>query len=179
MLGFIKRVTHKFTDSRTLNSLYNALVRSRLDYCSQVWSPADKTAIGKLESVQKRYFKYLCYKQKVMYYDFDYPSLCFILNMKSLENRRKVADQCFLNKLMQNKVNCPYLVNQLSLQVTQRIVTQRIVQDNPTFATNFRLLCRKNSFMPRSLAIANQFSLYDDLIMKPPTEFKSFIKTIF
>ena len=60
MLGFMKRVTKDFTSDICLNTLYNYLVRSRLEYCSQVWSPSCPTAINKLESVQKRYFRYFC-----------------------------------------------------------------------------------------------------------------------
>ena len=152
MLGFIKRVTSEFTDPRTFNALYNALVRSRLDYCSQVWSPTDTTYIGKLESVQKRYLKYLCYKQKVMYHDYDYSSLCFIFNMKTLENRRKVIDVSFLNKIMQNKVNCSYLLNEVSLRVPSRNFSIY----KPTFVIGYRLLCRKNSYTPRVLEMANK-----------------------
>ena len=51
MLGFIKRATREFSDRRTFNSLYNALVRSRLDYCSQVWRLSDQTSITKIEEV--------------------------------------------------------------------------------------------------------------------------------
>ena len=174
MLGFIKRVTREFSDPRTFNSLYNALVRSRLDYCSQVWCPADSTSINKIEGVQKRYLKYICYKEKVMYYDYDYQSLCFIFNLKTLESRRKISDASFLNKILQNKVNCPYLVNEISLRVPRRIMRY-----NPTFSVVFRLLCRKNSFMPRVLELANRNHLYDDLVMRDPVNFKSFIQSVF
>ena len=116
--------------------------------------------------------KYNCYKQKVMYY--DYLSSCYTLNMKTLQNRRNIADSLFLNKIMHNKVNCPYLVNQFLLRVPEGILRHM-----PPFATKYRLLCRKNSFMPRVLDMANRFCLYDDLITKAPTVFKNLSKVSF
>ena len=48
MLGFIKRVTKSFKDLHVLKTLYNSYIRSRLDYCSQVWSPSTKCAYHKI-----------------------------------------------------------------------------------------------------------------------------------
>ena len=180
MLGFIKRVTKHFTDSRTFYSLYNAYVRSKLDYCSQVWSPSGSTSISKIEGVQKRFLKYVCYKQKVMYYNYDYSSLCSKFNMTTLEKRRSISDATFLNKLMQNKVNCPYLINQVLYRFPDR--NARVLRSSSittTFYFEFRLLCRKHSFIPRVLDLSNRFSLYDHLISMNPAVFKCFIKNEF
>ena len=94
--------------------------------------------------------------------------------MKTLKNRRKISDASFLNKILQNKVNCPYLMNQISLRVPRRIMRY-----NPTFSIVYRLLCRKNSFMLRALELANRNNLYDDLIMPDPLNFKNFIRSVF
>ena len=174
MLGFMKRVTKDFTSDLCLNSLYNSLVRSRLEYCSQVWSPSCDTTIKKIESVQKRYLKYLCYKQRVMYHNYDYRSLCTIFNFSTLECRRKTFDLTFLNKVMHNKVNSPYLVGELPLRVPRRVLRY-----NPTFHTESRILVRKYSYIPRVLDTVNCNDLYDHLVMKEPRVFKSFIKTYF
>ena len=187
MLGFMKRVTRGFSDKRTFNILYNSLIRSRLDYCSQVWSPSDQTAINSLESVQKRYLKYLCYKQKVMYYNYDYPTVCSLFNFSTLETRRKCSDLVFLNKMLHNKVNCPYLISQVTLSIPVRrvrcISTRRVVaqqgEPKPTFHTESRLLCRQYSFVPRVLSSANDNDLYDELVMSHPATFKSLIKHAF
>ena len=126
-----------------------------------------------------------------MYYEYDYPSLCFILNMKTLETRRSIMDISFLNKLMQDKVNCPYLVNQISLCVPQPLDSKKYrpaprkasglssISHKPTFAIKYRLLCRKNCFMLRVMDMANRSDLYNDLVMKSPTVFKDYIKSVF
>jgi len=171
-------VTKDFTDPRTFYSLYNAYVRSKLDYCSQVWSPAGSTSINKIEGVPKRFLKYVCYKQKVMYYNYDYSTLCTMFYMTTLEKRRNICDANFLNKVMQNKLNCPYLINEISYHIPD--CNARILRSSlsrPTFYINYRLLCRKHSFLPRVLDLANRFSLYDHLIYKNPDVFKCFIKS--
>ena len=56
VLGMIKR-TIRFKDTRVMLSLYKTLVRSHVEYCSNVWNPhyiKDKQLI---EKVQRRFTK--------------------------------------------------------------------------------------------------------------------------
>lgn len=167
MLGFLKRVTDEFTNPKTLRILYYSLVRSRLEYCSQVWSPSSVNMIIKIERVQKYFLKYLSFKQCVFYNDYDYQSLCSVFNMQSLESRRNITDLRYLNKILTNHVDCSYLVGEISLSVPRRVLRAK-----PTFAVQYRLLCRKTSFFPRVFSEANRRNLYDDLIMNEPDDFK-------
>ena len=59
MLGLIKRSCRDFEDRKTLKTLYCALVRSNLEYCSVLWSPYTKKGIEKLEKVQKGATKFI------------------------------------------------------------------------------------------------------------------------
>lgn len=45
MLGLIKRTCRDFDDRKTLRTLYRALVRSHLEYCSLIWSPYTKNTL--------------------------------------------------------------------------------------------------------------------------------------
>ena len=54
ILGLIKRTCKGFQDVSTLRTLYLALVRSQLEYCSVVWSPHTSRNISKLERIQRR-----------------------------------------------------------------------------------------------------------------------------
>ena len=45
MLGLIKRTCRDFDDRKTLRTIYCALVRSNLEYCSVRWSPYTKKAL--------------------------------------------------------------------------------------------------------------------------------------
>ena len=171
MIGFLKRVTHDFTNQKTFFALYNSYIRSRLEYCSQIWSPSSVEQIAKLERVQKRFLKYVCFKNKIMYDNYNYSSLCTLFNLQSLQSRREVSDLCFFNKILTNNINCPYIVGEISLNVPSRILRYK-----PTFNIHFRLQCRKNSFLLRVMEMANKLDLYDTLIMNEPAIFKRFIK---
>ena len=55
MLGFINRVTKPFSDATVLKTLYFSYVRSRLEYCSQVWAPTAQIYINTIERVQRKF----------------------------------------------------------------------------------------------------------------------------
>ena len=54
MLGFIRRSTFDIQGLLVRRSLYSALVRSPLAYCSQVWSPQTVALLYSLERIQHR-----------------------------------------------------------------------------------------------------------------------------
>ena len=95
MLGFIKRVTHDFTNLKALNVLYNSLVRSRLEFCAQVWNPSTATHIQKLEQVQKKFLRYLSFKSELVYNNYAYEEICVHFNFKTLQSRRSITDLFF------------------------------------------------------------------------------------
>jgi len=59
MLGVIKRTCTNQCDQKTLIILYKSLVRSQLEYASQVWSPYTREKITALERVQRRATKFI------------------------------------------------------------------------------------------------------------------------
>ena len=64
-----------FQDVHVLKVLYNAYVRSHLDYCSPVWSPFSKILIDKIERVQKTFVKFMCFQTKIKYDSHNYASV--------------------------------------------------------------------------------------------------------
>ena len=54
MLGFMRRCTFDIQHLSVRRSLYLALVRNPLAYCSQVWSPQTVTLLYSLERIQRR-----------------------------------------------------------------------------------------------------------------------------
>ena len=67
MLGFVKRTMKPLRSVTVYKILYNAYIRSCLDYCSPVWSPNARYLIDKVERVQKRFLKHLCFIDNVKY----------------------------------------------------------------------------------------------------------------
>lgn len=70
MLGFVMRATKDFTNVKCIMLLYNALVKSHLEYCTNVWSPFHDHYIYALERVQRRYTKQLHFELKGTYIDY-------------------------------------------------------------------------------------------------------------
>ncbi len=105
-----------------------------------------------------------------------------MFNLSTLQSRRNCTDASFLNKLFQNKVKCSYLIGEINLNAVCRTLPTRSFnphyQCKPTFLTEYRILCRKHSFMPRVLDLANTYDLYDRIVMDSPNVFKSFIRSV-
>ncbi|XP_068725942.1 uncharacterized protein [Montipora capricornis] len=94
MLGLIKRTCRGLDDTKTLRTLYCALVRSNVEYCSVVWSPYTKKNIEKVEKVQRRATKFILKTED------NYETRLKKLNLMSLKNRRILADVTFLYKAL-------------------------------------------------------------------------------
>lgn len=62
MLGFIMRTTKQFNNSDCIKLLYNALVRSNLEYNTYVWTPFQSNHILKLERIQRNFTRQLAFK---------------------------------------------------------------------------------------------------------------------
>ena len=156
MLGFIRRVTKPFNDYTVLCTLYKSLVRSGLEYCSSIWSPSQNYLILKVERVQKRVVKWLCFKKKILYDSSQYPSLCREFVLQPLESRRKVSDLRNFNKILCNKINCIELVSNITFNVPSRQLRR-----NRLFSNSHRINVRKNSFIPRVQTLSDQYDFID------------------
>ena len=152
MLGFIYRSTKCFKDNSVLLSLYKSYVRSRLEYCSSVWSPSQQYLINKIERVQKRLVRWMCYRDGLDYEAHGYLELCQNYDLQTLEMRRNVTDLCNLNKVMNNHLNSSYIVSQILIYVPYRSNRPR---RNRLFSADYRVNIRKNTFVPRVLSFSN------------------------
>ena len=115
MLGFVKRIMKPFSDTKVLLTLYNSYIRSRLDYCSPVWSPNAQYLIDKVERVQRKFLKHLAFQNRMRYDDYTYLELCNHFHLPTLEARRSISDIIFFNKLMNNNINSFSLTSSIYL----------------------------------------------------------------
>lgn len=130
MLGFIFRVTSKFTNSNCLKLLYNSLVRSHLEFQTPTWTPYQSTYKHKLERVQRKFTRHLYYKLYIPYT--DYNSRLIELRMLSLADRRKFYDIRFLHSILHNN-SLTQLFAQLNFrQYTRNIRNRRLFRLSPT-----------------------------------------------
>ena len=86
-------------DVSILRTLYLALVRSQLEYCSVVWSPHTSRNVSKLERIQRRATK------SILKTNDDYEQQRKKLNLLSLEQRRVLFDVLFLYKVLNGYIN--------------------------------------------------------------------------
>jgi ribonuclease P/MRP protein subunit RPP40 len=114
-LGFIIRCTKNFSDIRSLNMLYFAFVRSRLEYGSIIWSSNCQTHIQNLEKVQRRFLKFLAHR-----IDGTYPErgrsqseLLERFECQDLKTRRVNASMSFLRNLIHYRIDCSNLLSKL------------------------------------------------------------------
>jgi len=68
MLGVIKR-NFKYLKTSSFILLYKNMVRSRLDYCSSVWSPHRKGDMEDIEKVQEKATKLIPELKRMNYID--------------------------------------------------------------------------------------------------------------
>ena len=94
VLGMIKR-NIKCKNAAIFIRLYKSLVRPRLEYCIQAWSPYHKKDIEVLERIQKQ-----ATKMVYGYGDLNYKDRLSLLELPSLEERRVRRDLIEAFKLL-------------------------------------------------------------------------------
>ena len=79
--------------------IWKSLIQSKLDYCSQLWSPADQTNISKLESIARHFTA-----QVEGMSGMDYWERLSALSLYSQERRRERYQIIFLWKVAQGLI---------------------------------------------------------------------------
>lgn len=118
-LGFLIRNCKYFSDISTITLLYNAFIRSRLEYAAVIWNPIYNCHIQAIESLQRRFLKYLAFKEDGVYppRGCDHSQLLLRFNLSSLMTRRKVQSLKLLYGLTHNTADCPFLLGELRFRV--------------------------------------------------------------
>ena len=159
-LGFIKRSMKSFKDPAVLFSLYNSYIRSKLEYCSVIWSPSARNLSDKIERVQKKFLKFVCF-QCNLNYSTSYEEKCDYFKIQTLSSRRNVSEVVFINKLFNNKIDCNSIITDVSFYVPSRHLRQRDM-----FLTRGRLNLRKHSPLQRAQTRVNMSNLdvFDNVV---------------
>jgi hypothetical protein len=107
LLGFIFRACADFKDPYTLLNLFNPLIRSRLEYCSSVWSPHYIKYKKIVEKLQRKLVKFMFHKKLIVTTsdEFNYLDCCKILKIDTLEKRRIRQDLKFLVRSLKNEID--------------------------------------------------------------------------
>lgn len=121
-LGFILKISQDFKDPYCLRSLYCALVRSHLEFASIIWTPHQSSWSERIERIQKRFIRRalvnLPWNENRPFP--PYAHRCQLINLDTLENRRKADQAAFVSKLLKNDVDSPNLLSKLQINVPLR-----------------------------------------------------------
>ena len=123
MLGFIKRICYDFRDVRALKSIFNAHLRSHLEYASVVWQPHCSDKIGMIESVQKKFVIYALRRSVRRDDNFRLPSYisrCETVGIDTLEMRRLHRSVFFIYDLLTNRIDAPELRSLVIINIPTR-----------------------------------------------------------
>ena len=125
-LGFVLRNARPFREPTTARLLYTFLVRSKLEYCSLIWSPHEALYSLMIERVQKRFLRFL-YMKVYGYYPYLYPTafLLGMLEFNSLEVRRNVHLVRFVFDLLRGRIIVPDLLSSIFIRVPANYVRGR------------------------------------------------------
>lgn len=160
-LGFILRNTRSFTNLESLKTLFFSLVRTKLEYCSIVWSPIYHIYIQRVESVQRRFMKCMCFRQDHVYPQRGVDNQVYLerFDMCSLQERRIIQFVAFLYKLLHGGIDCPSLLNYLSFNVPRISNRHACIFNMRTCRTN--MLSKSPIYM--MCCLANTISLDIDI----------------
>ena len=98
LIGWALR-TFRRRSKHIMLTVWKSLVQSKLDYCSQLWSPSDQASIGKLESVARNFTSQIHGMDGL-----DYWERLNSLHLYSQERRRERYQIIFLWKVAQGLV---------------------------------------------------------------------------
>lgn len=125
VLGMVTRKCHDFKSTKAMFVLYNAFVRSKLEYASVVWNNGG-SFLSELEKVQKRFLRFVYYKKHGVYPHYlRHPvrtvAMLKEFEYKSLNDRRLINDQVFLHKVVNGAVDCPDILGSLQFRAPPRV----------------------------------------------------------
>lgn len=158
VLGFIKRLSVGFSIF-TFKRLFCALVRPILEYCSVIWSPNYRVHIETIERIQRRFLRTAAFRLGLSREDYVYDDILSLLNMKTLESRRSVADICFLHGLISGRIDCPEILCQINFNVVIRRNRHTNVFRVPFHSTNYG----SNESLTRIIRQTNEVILDHDI----------------
>lgn len=172
MLGYIIRQCKYFSQNKSILSVYNAFVLSKVSFASVIWNPQYSTYINRIESTQNKFIKFLCYKNNYRINNGDYTEARTYFKLLTLENRRIVTEIILLYKILNNILQVPQLLSKINFNVPNRML-----RSHEQFYIPFRRInCTKNSPVCRMLRSCNDFCMDIDLFSMSQETIKSRLK---
>lgn len=166
MLAFVKRNCYKLFNIDVAKLLFFALVRSNIEFASQVWSPHHTKYIEAIESIQKQFVKFIhpnnsANNPRNKYELRPYATRCKELEMQSLQRRRINTCIFFVHDIISGHLNAPSLRNQLTFSTINHFTR------SPNFIKlkHCRLDCTDNAPFRMACKLYNRTALLVDVTL--------------
>ena len=117
ILGFIMRTCKKFNKINTFLLLYKSLVRSKLEYCCPVWNPTYNIHSNRIEKIQRRFTKYLAYRDSSLSYRSPYEYRLNHFKLHNMHDRRTYLELNFLRKIIIGKNESSDILSELTFNI--------------------------------------------------------------
>lgn len=173
LLGFISRTTRSFSNLRSIYMLFVALVRPVLEYCSVIWAPTYQIHIDRIEKVQKKFVKLLCYRFNVAYSSDYYPHLLSFFSLQHLNTRRKFVDIMFAFKVINHIIKCPEIEHLFPLYTAVRPLRQHPLLAVEFHSTNYGI----HSSVTRISNAVNSVGVRSQMLGASLISFKSALRS--
>lgn len=122
MLGFVKRFSKEFNDPYLLKTLFCSLVRPILEYACVVWTPFYDSHVKRIEAVQRRFLRFalrfLPWVNRLILP--PYSERLKLLDMVTLETRRKNLGIVFFSRILSGEIDAPNLLRKININVRPR-----------------------------------------------------------
>lgn len=160
LLGFIIRNTKSFQSCKSLDILYQSIVRSKAEYASIIRSPFYDKYIYNLETIQSRYLKCKFFREAGYYLNHAREFLTCYYEIQTLEKRRISICVLHLHGLIHNYIDNSVILNKICFRVP-RSVNSRI--GDTFYCSSSRTNVQLNSPLFRMLSTYNKFSSNIDI----------------
>lgn len=174
-LGILKRTTNNFTDVSVIICLFNTIIRPLLEYGCAIWNPSNSYSVGNIEGIQNKFFRYINFKTNRHFHHPPYNLMRMEHKMNSLECRRVLSIFKFFYNLLHNRIDCPYILEDLKLYVPIYKTRNKTVFKEPFCSTNYI----KNQPINQFIQLLNSLPFNDDIFCDNFRTFKSNIISLY
>ena len=170
-LGFLIRTSRQFMLLKTVLHLYRALVAPNLEYACPIWSPYYIKYMDSIESVQRRFTRFVFRKFHLPYAEYEFR--CRKLGLLTLRRRRILHDQMLLYDVIRQRKK----VNPNIVSICLRAESSTRSQDRFVEKT-WRLRSTFSSSLPRMIRHYNRFFFLVDIMTESRSSYRSKISGI-
>lgn len=127
-LAWIRRFSREFDDPWVIKKLFMTIVLPIVEYASQIWTPTFDYQVNRIESIQTQFLLFAL--RKLKWRDrFVLPSYkhrLLLLDMNTLNDRRSIAQICFIHSVLLGNISSPQILYELKLKVPNRITRNSV-----------------------------------------------------